>query len=198
MSVVSRPGGRTAETTRRIFAATLALLVEGGLAACGFLAVAERAGVGRATLYRRWSSRAALVLDALAAHLEGAVSVRDTGSFATDLRALVDDIASFLQSPLGRAAVAAVAEQRMEDALEPTSFWRARLTAVTPVFERAVARGEVAADCDREALLACALGPLYFRTLVMGMPIDVNWVDRVFRQLFDNRAGRVAGTRAPG
>jgi len=186
----SRPGGRTAETQRRIFDATLALLVEGGLAACTFQAVAARASVARATLYRRWPGRAALVADALAARLEGTVAAPDSGSLAGDLGGLLAQLAAFLQSPLGRAAIAAAAEQSAGDAEGRSSFWRRRLASVAPIFERAVARGELPADCDHEALLAGAVGSLYFRLLVISAPLDRSWIDRVVRQSLAAAGGR--------
>jgi len=190
-----RPGGRTAATQRRIVDATLALLVEGGLAACTFQAVAARAGVARATLYRRWPGRAALVGDALAARLEGAVAAPDTGSFAGDLAALLESIAAFLQSPLGRAALAAAAEATPEDAAGRARLWQRRLASVAPIFERAAARGELAGDCDREALLAPAVGALYFRLLVVAAPLDRDWIDRVVRRALDGADARDGSKR---
>jgi len=194
-----RPGGRSAETARRIFDATLALLVEGGLPACGYGAIAERAGVGRATLYRRWPHRAVLVADALAARLEDAIRAPDSGSFADDLRLLLSEVAAFLQSPLGRAAVAAAATQSPEEASGRTRFWEVRLSSATPILDRAVARGEFPPDGDREALLACAMGALYFRLLVMARPIDAAWLERIARQVVDGLrmgAGRAIGSGA--
>lgn len=176
-----RPGGRTAETTARIFDATLDLLMQGGTAACGFQAVAERAEVARATLYRRWPTRAALVADALAERLGSVIAVPDAGSFAADLRGLLGNLAAFLQTPLGRAAIAAAAELEPDLAAERAGFWPARHAAVAPLFDRAVARGELPAQADREALLAGAAGALYFRLLVAAEPLDDAWLDRIVR-----------------
>ena len=60
-----RPGGRTAKVSRRINDAVLKLLVEGGIEACTFAAVAERAAVERSTLYRRYEDRWAMMIDAI-------------------------------------------------------------------------------------------------------------------------------------
>jgi AcrR family transcriptional regulator len=60
-----RPGGRTAEVTRRINEAILELLAEGGLEACTFQNVAARAGVERSTLYRRNPDRWPTIVDAI-------------------------------------------------------------------------------------------------------------------------------------
>lgn len=177
-----RPGGRTAETGRRIFDAALSLLVDGGLAACTFQAVAERAGVARATLYRRWPDRASLVADALAERLGNAIAVPDTGSLAGDLLALLSGLAAFLESPLGRAAIIAAAESGAEAGSARSNLWSHRLAAVGPLLDRAVARGEIDAGADREALLACAVGALYFRTLIQAAPLDEDWLERIVEQ----------------
>ena len=182
-TVAARPGGRTAETSRRIFEATLELLVEDGIAACGFQAVAERADVARATLYRRWNSRAALVADALASRLESFIPTPDTGTLAGDLAALLNGLGVFLQTGLGRAAIAASAELAGDADSERANFWRARLSSVAPILERAATRGELPADADRDALLACAAGALYFRLLITAQPVDRDWSQRAVMQV---------------
>ncbi len=74
-----RPGGRTAEVTRRINEALLELLAEGGLEACTFQNVAHRAGVERSTLYRRTPDRWPTIIDAIIELAEREPAVFDTG-----------------------------------------------------------------------------------------------------------------------
>ena len=103
----TRPGGRTAEHTRRITDATLDLLLDGGLGAVTFQAVAERADVGRATMYRRWSTPAHLVVDAIRSVAADRIEIADTGTLLGDLTAVLGQIGEFIISPVGRAAVIA-------------------------------------------------------------------------------------------
>src|SRR5436190_8823111 len=80
-----RPGGRTAGVTAKVNEAVLALLVEGGTQACTFKAVAERAGVERSTLYRRYPDRWEMMIDAFMARAAADVMPDQSGSFPQDL-----------------------------------------------------------------------------------------------------------------
>ena len=173
-----RPGGRTADTGRRVFDAALALLVEGGMTACTFQTVAQRSGVSRTTLYRRWPDRAALVLDALADRVEHDIVAPDTGSLAGDLRSLLRQVAAFLATPLGRAALVAAAESDSPEEMR-SDFWTLRMATMAPLFARARRRGELSQTDDAEAILASTVGAVYFRLLVGGRPADDDWIVRI-------------------
>ena len=176
-----RPGGRTADVSKRIEEATLGLLVEGGFDAVTFQEVAKRADVGRATLYRRWESPAALVQDAVLQFVEAEVVAGDAGSLRADLDALLRQIATFLSGPIGKAAMIAslVAPRGEDDKTIEASVWPSRSAAIEPIFERAKQRGELAAETDFEALFANVAGALYFRIIVMGAAIDDECIGRV-------------------
>lgn len=178
---VRRLGGRTAVASRRIAAAALALLGEGGFHACTFQAVAARAGVNRSTLYRRWRGEAAMVLDAIATVVEQRIAVADTGSLAGDLRAALRQLAAFLDSPVGRASISAALHLEADPATidQRQRLWAQRWEAIAPIFARARARGELAAGVDPQALLASAAGALYFRVIVAARPLDAAWIRSV-------------------
>jgi len=175
---VRRPGGRTAAVGGRVGGAALALLAEGGFHACTFQAVAARAGVNRSTLYRRWRTEAALVLDAIATGVDAEIVVADTGSLAGDLRAALTRLAAFLDSSVGRASVSAALHLETDGATlgQRRRLWARRWETIAPIFERARDRGELAAGVDTEALLAAAAGALYFRVIVSAEPLDARWV----------------------
>src|SRR5918993_3041604 len=80
-----RPGGRTADVTRRINSALIELLSEGGLEACTFQNVANRAGVERSTLYRRNPDRWPTIVDAIIELAGQETAVFNTGAVRTDL-----------------------------------------------------------------------------------------------------------------
>lgn len=179
----SRPGGRTRRHTDRIHAATVRLLVAGGYQAVTFQAVAESAQVSRATMYRRWSSRAALVSDAVGSAVTSAIEVPDTGSFRGDLTRILAQTAAFITSPVGSAAIAAGLEIGLgDDAGERRALWDSRAIDFAPVFHRARIRGEIDDDFDDEAVLAMAAGAVYHRVLAMGRPVDDAWIARVVRR----------------
>lgn len=176
-----RRGGRTADVTRRIHDATLELLAEAGHGACTFQNVAVRAGVERSTLYRRYPSRWAMLVEAWSGRYAAALDVAPGASFAADLRAHLHKVAQALNSPIGMAMVAAGAVARLDPDAEVTAgdFWKFRLAQQEPLVAAAIARGELPADVDRETLFASADGPLYFRLLIVGRPIDEALVERV-------------------
>jgi AcrR family transcriptional regulator len=168
-----RPGGRTADVTDRVHRAIMELLAEGGVGACTFSAVAERAGTERSTLYRRFPDRWEAILDAFMAYGQAALVPDDTGSFAGDLRSVLEKLAAILKTPLGSAVVSGAAEiQRLgKQDLIRTNFAR-RMTQLDPMFDRAIARGELRAEVERELVFTTAAGPLYFCSFISARGVD--------------------------
>ena len=179
----ARPGGRTADITRRIHDATIALLTEGGYAACTFRNVARKAGIERSTLYRRYPNAWAMLGEAWAMRFAADMAVEPGDSFAADLRSHLEKVAAVLNAPLGKAMVAAAAVARLDPdlAVSAGKFWQFRLAQQEPFVAAAIARGELPPDIDRETLFATTDGPFYFRLLVVGRPIDAELVERVVR-----------------
>lgn len=182
---ISRPGGRTALVTARIFDATLLLLVEGGFGNFSLSELAKRANVTRSTIYRRWPIKSALILDAIAARINQQISLVDTGSFAGDFTAALKNLSLFLNSPVGRAAIAAGLEIDRTETI--VAQWKAlgdvRLRAIRAIFERAMVRGDFSENGDWEAFLAAAAGAMYFRIIVTSRDPDPAWIERVLKLL---------------
>lgn len=177
----------------------MGLLVEGGFEAVTFQEVAKRADVGRATLYRRWESPAALVQDAVLQFVTVEIVARDTGSLRGDLEALLGQLAGFLSGPIGKAAMIAslVAQQGNGDKAIDALVWPSRSAAIDPIFLRAKERGEMRADADVEAFFASVAGALYFRIIVIGAAIDDQWIDRVIDNALDQERGSSAAKGEP-
>jgi AcrR family transcriptional regulator len=175
-----RPGGRTAEVRRRVLAATSELLVEGGFDAVSVDSVAERAGVHRATVYRRWADVGGLLADVLAAAATDDWRPPDTGSLRGDLRAVNREVHAALTggSPLTTALIAAsFRSPPAADALR--AFWIGRFERCAVIVTRAVRRGELAGPVDPRELLVAATSPLYFELLLLRRPTDPDrWADR--------------------
>ena len=175
-----RPGGRTADVTHRVQDSILELLVDGGVQACTFSAVAGRAGIERSTLYRRFPDRWEAIIDALMARAERDVLPDLAGRFADDLRSVLKKLRDTLDSPLGPAVLAVAIElQRGTAKGYPRLYFDRRMEQLRPMFEAAIARGELAAHVDREALFTFAAGPIYFRTFIADRPIDDAFIDQV-------------------
>lgn len=180
-----RAGGRTADVTGRLFRATMDILEEGGLAAVSFAAVADRAGVNRSTVYRRWPSPAALILEAAVQRLRENIVVADTGTLRGDLRARLLSLGAFLDTSVGRAGYSAVIQMGRdpEFAQQLRGIVQGGLAPNRLLFERAIQSGELAADVDIEALSSAASGAIYVRGFLGGEPVDEAWVDRVLNTL---------------
>jgi AcrR family transcriptional regulator len=175
-----RPGGRTAEVTDRINAAVTDLLIEGGTRACTFAAVAERAGVERSTLYRRYTDQWAMMIDAFVARAGGEVGPNPTGSLRGDLRSVLRRLVSQLETPLGPAMVSAAAGLRAHSGQDYSrAYFDRRMRQLEPMFEAAVERGELSPDVDREDLFSMLAGPIYFRMFIAARSVETEWIDRL-------------------
>jgi AcrR family transcriptional regulator len=174
-----RPGGRTGAHTEAILDATIDVMV--AKVHLTFQAVAERAGVSRATMYRRWPTPAHLAVQAVRQRAADAIRVPDHGSLTKDLTDVLGQIARFISSPIGRAVIAAGLQAEPGAAPLVSSSWEERWDQVEPVFSRAIERCELDPNVDAPALFAQLAGSLYFRLQVMGEAIDSEWVQRVLR-----------------
>lgn len=161
-------GPRKAEA---IFAATLELLAEHGYDRLAIEAVAARSGVNKTTLYRWWPSKDALLAAALSDSGLLALDVPDTGSLRSDLLAVATHIFRLLTSertaPVVTAALAA-APRRPELGDVSRTFFADRMAKEGPIFERAAARGELAAGTDPVVVMDLLAGAIWFRLLLRG------------------------------
>ena len=182
-----RPGGRTAEVTRRINDAILELMAEGGIEHCTFQNVAARAGVERSTLYRRNPDRWPTIMAAIIDLAERETAAFGTGAFRTDLLATLLNLVRILNGPLGPPlmSVAAALQGGAAPGLAE-QFWKSRQEQLAPMFDRAIERGELPADIDRDRLFAMAAGPIYFRRFIAGQPVSEDWVRGVVDQVCDS------------
>ena len=182
-----RPGGRTAEVTRRINEAILELMAEGGIDNCTFQNVAARAGVERSTLYRRNPDRWPTLMEAIIHLAERETATFRTGCFRTDLLGTLFNLLRILNGPLGPPlmTVAAAVQGGVAPGLAE-QFWESRRRQLAPMFDQAIERGELRADVDRDRLFAMAAGPIYFRRFITSQPVTENWVRGVVDQVCDS------------
>ena len=166
---------RSEEADRAILAAATELLAEGGLGGMSMEEVAARAGVSKATVYRRWPSRGALALDAFLAEFNEQQPLPDTGTFRGDLlSALRAWIRSVTRTPACRMLAGLVAEAQRDPAL--ATAWRKQVieplrTKNTILVQRAVQRGEIPPDTDPDVVLDMMFGAAYHRLLQGHRPL---------------------------
>lgn len=159
---------RDPEAEHRIRAAAAGLLLEHGIDGMTIDAVAERAGVGKATLYRRWSSKDELVLAAAETLFELEVRVPDTGTLVGDLTEVYADLLRLAGSDEGRAFFRMAASEAGRDPRMGELYrvsLAARLDEVGALFDRAIARGELPPDADRKLMFDWPAGVIVMRIL---------------------------------
>ena len=160
-----------------ILDATLELLAEVGFSALTVEGVAQRAGVGKATIYRRWPSKLPLVVEAFG-ELPAFEDV-DTGSLDRDLKAMLTQyLKSFLSTPLATVYPSLAAERRhnpeLGALLDP--LLRNRRKPLDAALRRALARGELAEGLDLELASDLIVGPVAVRLFFRGTQIKPDMV----------------------
>jgi AcrR family transcriptional regulator len=180
-------GGRPRDPSRDsvIRAAILRLLADVGYGALTMDAVAAQAGVGKATIYRRWRTKEDLVVDTIAElHQIDAVQP-DTGSLEGDIRVLLHSLVAVVAGPLGAATLSLLSTVPHQPALAeafragPIGVWRA---AFDDVWARAAERGEVRPGTGSLAAEATS-ALLVQRWLLTGQPVDDAFADQVLAEV---------------
>ncbi|MFP2925999.1 TetR/AcrR family transcriptional regulator [Pyxidicoccus sp. 3LG] len=171
-----RPGRpRSEEAHGAILDAAISLIREVGYDALAMDAIAARAGVGKATVYRRWPSKETLVAEALE-RLMRAIPVPDTGTTGGDLRVMMRDALDMYRDAstgaLLSGLVAAMARSERIARAVRDGFIAARRDALRQVLQRGVVRGELRKGLDVDLVLDLLGGPLFYRFLITGGPLD--------------------------
>ncbi|WP_280368882.1 TetR/AcrR family transcriptional regulator [Nocardia wallacei] len=178
-SARARPGGRTARVRAQVLDAVQAELAEHGYDALTVDAVAARAGVHRATVYRRWHDVGGLIADIFTAAGDLDWEPPDTGSLRGDLAALNTEIQdSLLEQPSIAAALIAVSFRSEEAARALRRLWEDRYAQCEIVVERAIRRQELSPGVDARALLVASTAPLYHHLVLLRTPPDPDLPDR--------------------
>jgi AcrR family transcriptional regulator len=182
---------RSHRSHQAILAATTQLLAEVGYTALTIEGVAARAGVGKATVYRWWPSKGALVIEAMSGSLV-MPDLPESGDLRQDLLALGRGIVrTFAHSPEG-AVLPALAADLMRDPGMAEQFRhqmiRPRRSAVTQILRRAIERGELPVDLDVELLLDVYAGAVLYRVLVSGEPVTDLLTEQLVGLLLDGKA----------
>jgi AcrR family transcriptional regulator len=193
-----RPGGRTARASEAILDAALAELAEVGFAALTLDRVATRAGVHRATVYRRWASKEDLVTDTVIAAAARDVPQPDTGSLREDLRELTHAIVANLAAPVSQALLRTqVSESGKVPGIEAVTaaFWERRFSLATTIIRRGIERGELSPQTDPDFFVETLIAPLFLRALVTMRPLTSGYADRVVDSALGTLAPSSPGPR---
>lgn len=162
-STSGRP--RSIHADQAILQATLDLLAEVGYESMSIEAIASRAGVGKTTIYRRYTSKEELVADAIES-LRDDLAIPDTGSFWGDMDILIKNAAKKIDSPLGRQTLALIVSTASSNPQFAEVYWtkytKLRREAFSKILERAKSRGEIHKDADVDLIIDLVSGSLYY------------------------------------
>ncbi|WP_432147062.1 TetR/AcrR family transcriptional regulator [Streptomyces sp. bgisy084] len=184
----TRRSGGGPRKAQEIFDATLDLLAEKGYEGLTIEGVAQRSGVNKTTIYRWWPSKGALLGAALIGARQLDFTAPDTGSLTGDLEALLHTVVTLLTTrPASDIAVSVLgaATQSPELAVHVRDFFADRMRLEQPVFDRAVARGELAADTDATLLMDLLAGAAWVRVVLRQLPLEQGFVSRTVAIVLD-------------
>jgi AcrR family transcriptional regulator len=183
---VARPsrGGRPRDPSRDgvIRAAILRLLADVGYGALTMDAVASEAGVGKATIYRRWRTKQDLVVDTISDLNRAEATAPDTGSIEGDLRSMMQQMVSMITGPTGAATLSLLSTIPHQPALAqafqdgPLAVWR---KAFEELWARAEARGEAPSGLATSVIAETTSALMVQRWLLTGRPVDTAYADEV-------------------
>jgi len=191
---------RDPRTDGAILSATLQLLAEDGAHDLRMDDVARRAGVGKAAIYRRYDSKDQLMTAAIATTVSE-IKIPDTGSTRGDLLELMRQAVAVYTDPtmagLMPGLIAAVRRSPELAKAFSEGFLTRRRVALSLVLKRGVERGDLRSDLDLELALDVLGGPLFYRLLVTGGPIDEQLAAGVVELIMRGFGASGPGARRP-
>lgn len=194
---------RSIEAEAAILKATLQLLERRPLRKVTADAIARRARVSKATIYKWWPNKSLVALDAYLAGMTERVAVPDTGSAELDFTEQLKSLMEFYGSRLGRLFSQFLAEGQSDAAflaLFRERILYARREAARVMWRRGVDRGEVREDIDSDMVLDLIYGPMIFRLLAGHGPVSASESEALVKFVFSGirRPGYPARRTAPG
>jgi AcrR family transcriptional regulator len=179
-----RPPGRPRSEQARlaILRSTLKLLGKSGFSELTIEAVAAHAGVGKATVYRWWSNKAALIADAFASSTTRKLHFPDTGSVRTDMSQQMRQLIKIFCGRRGRIVSAILgggqSDRDLITAFRERFLWPRRQEAYATL-RRGILRGELRKDVDMDLILDSLYGPIYMRFLIRHGKLTPDFVDNL-------------------
>jgi AcrR family transcriptional regulator len=179
------PGRPRNERSRQaILRSTLKLLRKHSFAALSIEAIAADAHVGKATVYRWWPNKGALVVDAFASSIEHELHFPDSGSVYRDMSVQMNQFLEVLRSRSGRIVAGVIAAGQSEPELMEefrARFLRPRRQEAYLTLQRGIDRGELPAELDLDLVLDLLYGAIYMRFLIRHVELNEEYINEVCR-----------------
>jgi AcrR family transcriptional regulator len=193
-SVKRSPGRPRCERARQaILSSTLKYLEakENGFADLTIENIAAQAGVGKATVYRWWPTKAALVADAFAGSVTQKLRFPDTGSIRGDMSQQMHQLVKIMRSRRGHIISAILGAGQSDPTLIVAfleRFLKPRREEAYATLRRGIARGELPATIDLDLTLDALYGPIYMRFLIRHNSLTFTFVDQLCELVLDGAA----------
>jgi AcrR family transcriptional regulator len=173
---------RSEEARQAILRSALKLLGKNGFAHLTIEEVAAQASVGKATVYRWWPDKAALIADAFASSTTQKLHFPDTGSVCTDMSQQMRQLVKVFRSRRGRIVSALLgggqSDRNLIAAFRERFLWPRRKEAYATL-QRGIRRGELRKDVDMDLILDSLYGPIYMRFLIRHDHLTPDFVDHL-------------------
>lgn len=178
---------RCEETRMDILNASYDLLIENGFAAITVEKIAERAKVSKATIYKWWPNKAAVIIDGYLNATSVELPMPDTGSTVEDMFIQVNNFVKFLTTRKGNVITEIIAEGQHDSQLADIyrkAYFTPRREISKQILERGISRGELAKDLNLDVTMDLIWGPIFYRLLITGQVIDEAFVKKLINYSF--------------
>jgi len=194
-----RPPIEAAESHAAILDAVYELLQERSVRDLTMEAVANRAGVGKPTLYKWWPTKAALVLAMFRERIAVALPSPSVGTAEEAIRVVACALIGPLNGQLGKVLSELIAEGQSEPAILRELFdkhIRGHQEADVAAIERGKTSGELASDADPELIIDAVFGAIFYRLLFRTSPLTEEFSDKLVSQVFRGARARTSEARS--
>ncbi|MNB73824.1 Fatty acid metabolism regulator protein [compost metagenome] len=184
---------RNIETQQSILSASYDLLQEEGFGSVTVEKIAERAGVSKATIYKWWPNKAAVVIDGFLSAATERMPLPDTGSVYEDVLLHATNFARFMISREGKMLAEIIGEGQSDPAIAEayrTRYFQPRRRDARKLLERGAERGELKEGLDIAIALDLIYGPIFYRMLLTGEKLDDDYVRQLVTTGFNGFSSR--------
>ncbi|MBG9734448.1 TetR/AcrR family transcriptional regulator [Paenibacillus alvei] len=179
---------RNVQAQKSILSASYDLLLENGFEAVTVDKIADRAQVSKATIYKWWPNKAAVVMDGFLYAATARLPVPDTGSTFQDIQIHATNLARFLTSREGTIITELLGEGQFDSGLAEAyraRFFRPRRLEARGILEKGVQRGDLKKNLDIDICIDLLYGPIFYRLLVTGDTLDESYVQSLVANAFE-------------
>ena len=179
---------RNLEAQNSILSASYDLLLENGFQAVTVDKIAEYAQVSKATIYKWWPNKAAVVMDGFLYAASERLPVPDTGSAYNDILIHATNLTMFLTSREGTIITQLLGEGQFDSGLADayrTRYFHPRRLEARSLLEKGIQRGELKKSIDIDIYIDLIYGPIFYRLLVTGETLDEPYVQQLILNAFE-------------